>query len=397
MRSFVQHIRSRLRPARLYVEWQFVRMCDALLLFFLPLPVSKNSVLVIKLDAIGDLIVWLDVAKELRGLYPSRRITLYVNDICVELANKLPYWDEVIGVNVLKLRTPKYTAYRAHLLCSLRAEAFGTVIQPTYSREFLVGDSLVKASSARERIGSVGDLYNMSLVQKNIADGWYTQLLPANQSSVSELERNAEFLRHLGKPMFAASLPIIPKLADLPSHLSIVKPYFILFPGAGWTGRQWPVNRYAELARQLSRKHNLQAVICGSKSDALLCQTLAETAGVTTFNLVGQTSLSEFVELVRGASLLIGNETSAVHIAGAVNTRAVGILGGGHFGRFMPYAHMQGRITPESAVYPMPCFKCDWQCNLPHRVDGPMPCIERVTVENVMQATERAMAIRKYS
>lgn len=393
MRALVRRLRSHLRPLRIYLEWQAMRSCDTLVLLFSSQPKPGKNVIVVKLDAIGDFILWLDAAKELKQLYPNRKVMLLANLIWAELAKQLPYWDEVWPVNVPQLRLTRYSFYRAKLLRAIRKRGIDVAIQPTYSRELLVGDALVRASGARERIGSVGDYYNITPRQKRIANRWYTRLLPVSQNPLMELERNAEFIRNLGKKHFAAASPVLPKLAELPERLRIATPYVILFPGAGWNGRQWPTTRFAEIANPLSLKRGLRVVVCGSVAEAALCQRVVESAEVEVLNLAGQTSLPDFVELVRGARLLIGNETSAVHIAAAVGTPAVCILGGGHYGRFLPYKLATDRDTaPQPALHRMPCFGCDWRCSQPHKEGGPMPCIDGISVNDVLQASERALA-----
>jgi len=60
----------------------------------------NNGVLLVRLDAIGDFILWLDSAKEYRRLYPGEKITLYANSAWSDLAKLLPYWDRVVPVDV---------------------------------------------------------------------------------------------------------------------------------------------------------------------------------------------------------------------------------------------------------------------------------------------------------
>ena len=55
------------------------------------------------------------------------------------------------------------------------------------------------------------------------------------------------------------------------------------------------------------------------------------------FSVVVKTNINELIEAIRDAEFLITNETSAVHIAESVTTKSFCILGGGHFGRFLPY------------------------------------------------------------
>src|SRR6185369_12192502 len=113
-------------------------------LLFAPSSTAKAGVVVIKLDAIGDFILWLDSAKELKRIYPARKITLIANTVWADLAESLPYWDEVWSVNVPPLRETRYSSYRARLLRTIRGRNFDVAVQPTYSREFLVGDALIR-------------------------------------------------------------------------------------------------------------------------------------------------------------------------------------------------------------------------------------------------------------
>ena len=70
-------------------------------------------------------------------------------------------------------------------------------IQPTFSREFYNGDALVRASKASKKISSVGDMGNRNRLKQIISDSWHTELIPASQKLLTELERNAEFFSNL--------------------------------------------------------------------------------------------------------------------------------------------------------------------------------------------------------
>jgi ADP-heptose:LPS heptosyltransferase len=107
--------------------------------------------------------------------------------------------------------------------------------------------------------------------------------------------------------------------------------------------------------------------------------------------LAGKTSLPEFVEVIRQARLLISNETSAVHIAAAVKTPSVCILGGGHFGRFLPYPEKVVNCKPVAVFKKMACFGCNWKCNQPHNVNGCVPCIEQIEMPDVISAVDVAL------
>lgn len=378
---------------RYFQRWLFLAM-DYLIFTFCQSPTSNNLALV-RLDAIGDFIIWLDSAKEYRSIFFDRRISLIANAAWADLARGLPYWDEVIAIDIRRFtRNPLYRWTRLSMV--IRGN-FELAIQPTFSRVLLHGDSVIRATRATLRIGSIGDMNNISVKDQAIGNRWYTRLVPASPKAMMELQRNAEFISHLTDKTFNARLPKLPVLTTLPKRLQPQVAYFILFPGASWHGRQWPSQCFAQVLARVHRRYGFQAVLCGSPADGALCQAVADDSQVGCLNFAGQTSLAELTELIRGARLLIGSETSAVHIAAAVGTPVVCILGGGHFGRFMPYPETLVGLKPSIAVHQMPCFHCNWRCNQPHDPAGPVPCVSRISVELVMcramQAIEQAHPI----
>lgn len=346
-----------------------------------------GGVAIVYLDSIGDFILWLDAAKEFRNLYPNAKLTLIANQIWSDVARLLPYWDEVIPLDRGKFaRDP---VYRFKTLKQLRLLDIESAIQTTYSREFRFGDSLIRATGAKRRIGSIGDLSNITSWQKKISDKWYSQLITAKDEPLMELQRNAEFMRGLGILDFTAGVPSLPSLADLPENLMIEKPYFIIFPGASFPGKLWPVERFGELLSKLTQPNSGIAVLCGSRQERVLCTRIIDSSGTEALNLAGETTLPELVEVIRRAKFLVGSDTSAVHIAAAVGTPSVCIFGGGHYGRFLPYvAESGGQIAPVPVVHRMDCFGCNWQCTQSHVRDMAFPCILRITVHEVFQLCE---------
>lgn len=358
---------------------------------------GKRRLLIIRLDAIGDFILFLDTFKEYRKLYPPEEweITLLGNQVWRVLAENLSYADQYWFVDVKRFK--RNPVHRYSLMRQVRNANFDVVIQPNYSRGHWLGDAIVRASGAAERIGSECDFVNINRSQKRRSDRWYTCLIPAKPGNMMELERNAQFVRGLGLGDFRAGLPELPipdgaqrqadtmleRLGFCKSSASDFADFYILFPGAGAKFRQWPVERFAGLARSVYDQTGWRGVVCGGSGEEALAEQLIILANSTPLlNLSGKTDLIEFAGIVRRSKLLIGNETGAVHIASAVGTPSICISGGGHFGRFIPYC-VPNNIR---CVYKkINCFGCNWRCI--HRVgkDKPVPCIERIEVTQVME------------
>ncbi len=352
---------------------------------------DPDVAVVVRVDGIGDFVVWLEAARMLRQHLGNRRIVLVANRIFAALAVAADLFDEVIAVDLDAFE--RDLRYRFKIVRRLRALGAGTAIQPTFSRRFSSGDAMIRATGAPERIGSTGEPGSMPPWQQRMADRWYTRLIPAAQGDLAEFERHCEFLQGLGAVTTKPAVAKIGVGADLPSSLRIEGDYFIVFPGAGNPKRMWPARSFGAAARAIAERYGWRMVVCGSADEAGIGRQAADRAGLPDVRLLsGKTSLPELVELMRGARLLIANETSAIHIAAAVGTPSVCLLGGGHFGRFMPYPPAVDGMKPVAVFRRMACYGCNWHCTLPRREGGPVPCIDAIEVQDVMTAVEQCVS-----
>jgi len=242
---------------------------------------------------------------------------------------------------------------------------------------------VARVSGARLRIAPGGDEGIQRRWQKKISDSWYTSLIPSSSGLLMEMRRNAEFLRGLGFKAYKARLPVYNALpVATPADAG---PYYIIFPGAGWINRQWPIEKFAALATLIYEATGWPGIICGGPGEEWLARQLQEKTEAPLENRVGQTSLVELAAVIASARFLVGNETSAVHLAAAVSTLAVCILGGGHFGRFLPYQPEDAKEQPLpiTVIHRMECFNCNWHCIYPVVGAQPVPCIAGISVDDV--------------
>lgn len=390
MKRFLQVAMRFLRPLYLGAKNLPFYVADTVLLTVKSTRRQAGLVCLIRLDNIGDFFLWLDSARQFRDYYQGKKIVLVANRKFADFARTLPYWDEVVPVDAAGLE--RSFAYRWRTFDMLRGLGVETVVHPVFSRVFLTGDAVVRILGAEKRIGSAGDLSNIAGWEKRIADRWYTDLMPASPEPMMELERNAEFLRGVGLAPKPASVARLSFPAGKKETWRFDFPYFVLFPGASWPGKIWPADFFIRCADQVYARYGWRAIICGGIGDRPISETIAK--GISSHqavNMAGETVLRELVELIRGAQVLIGNDTSGVHIAAAVETPSVCILGGGHFGRFLPYAEGVEGLKPIAAFQSMSCYGCNWLCSQPHIRGEAVPCIRSVRVQDVMSALSKAL------
>ena len=341
-------------------------------------------VLLIRQDAIGDFILWLDTAKEYRKHFPpeNHHIVLIGNALWCDLAKELPFWDEVLPVNVKTFKT--LSRYRWNIIRKVKSFGAEIAVQPTYSREFYHGDSLIRASNAAKKVSSAGDMSNRDRLKTILANRWHTELIPSTPEPLSELERNAEFFSGFIKKLYLPSYPELNISGDCNIPELNRKSFYVLSLGANKKYREWPYKNYAKIAQKIHKKTGWLGLICGTENEFDLGEHIKKLCDAPLQNYTGRTTLSELTRLLVKSQILISNETGTAHIANAVGTPTVCILGGGHFGRFAPYPELSGGINNLKVVYyKMPCYGCDWECVYHIKDEDPAPCISNISVDAV--------------
>ena len=374
---------------------------DTLLTFTKKGVLHPDRVLLIRLDAIGDFLLWLDAAQATVKHYKAqgKSVVLVANTAWAAWAKEL----DVFG-DVLALERPRFERdllYRFRLGRQIRMLGCSVAVQPTYSREWLFGDALVRISGAAERIGFNGDTTNIQPWQKRISDRWYTRLIPADPAPCMELVRNAEFVRGVGAADFRAKVANLRSISDSPldesflAAIPVGQRYYVLFPGASWNGRQWPVAGFVQMAEWLYSKTGWSGVVCGGNADRELAAKICGECSAPILNWAGRTDLPQLAAILATSQFLLANDTSATHIAAACGVPTVCLLGGGHYGRFMPYQVEQpnGRPLPRAVTHQMPCFHCNWRCVYKVAAERPVPCIDRIAVAEVCQAISELLLL----
>ena len=318
------------------------------LIFLILLPFINNekirlvpgSMLIIRLDAIGDYILFRNFFKILKenAKYKNYKITLCGNIAWKELAENL---DKDVVENFIWINRKDFYGnliYKYKILKKIHNYGFETAIETTYSREVLFGDEIIKVSGAAERIGNTGSLDEHAKWKRNLfSDKWYTNLIQSKENNVFEFYRNKEFFSSLLEINIDIKKPSM-DVSDISFTKVPGKKYIVLFPGGSSLKRRWDIINFLEIARYILDNSAYDIVIDGSKKEIKLAQYIWDNLkSQRVFITAGSTSLTEMAKLLSNAELLISNETSAVHFAAAVNTRFICISNGAFYNRFHPY------------------------------------------------------------
>lgn len=294
---------------------------------------EKKNLLLIKTEAIGDYVLFRNFLQTIRqsAKFKGYHITFLGNKIWQDLANEFDkeYFDASIFIDRKRFQTDFY--YRNEVFLELTKTTYDTAINATYSREYLLGDSIIKMVSAREKIGMMGDSASEIPYVKFFADSYYSRLVENGKENFFEFDRNIHFFDQI---LVDAKTPSMPSF----SLGSNRKNYIVMLPGAQDEIRQWPIENFKSVAEWIHQKYGLEIIISGSKADRAAAEFICNDSNSSFIkNYCGEGNLVYLVKLLSEARLAICNDSGTLHLAAALNIPSVCISNGNHYGRFTPY------------------------------------------------------------
>jgi ADP-heptose:LPS heptosyltransferase len=328
------------------------------------LPERPGRILVVRADKIGDHVLAAGMLPRLKERFPAARITVACPDLVQDLFAACPWVDRVIPFD--KRRLHRNPLYRLGLALTLRRLRADLVLNTVYSRDS--ASDLLCRMAGGVRVGHQGDGHNLRPERRRRNDRIYSYLVPPLAGTATELERNGHFLRNLGLPgglpgELAPTAWVAP--ADrtaaaelLARHGLDTLPCLAFFPGTGDPIRFY--DGYPEVLGAFLGRVRAGLVCLGGPGDRAWAEALLAGLPGPKANLCGVTRLPQAAAVLERCRLGFGAETGLAHLAAAVGTPHLVLLGGGYFGRFMPTSPLTRAIC-----LPLACYGCAWACPYP--------------------------------
>ncbi len=295
---------------------------------------SKKTVCLVKVDGIGDALVWLSSFQALYQYYKDLNCDIIL--ICAAPC-KVFFEESFELLELIEINTREFYhfKYRYEMLKKIRRLPMDVIINCLYSRTISV-DSIIRISPAEHKLGNRGDTVNTPGHIKCLTDRIYSDLAPQT-NEVNEMSRNKNLLQWLGIKGYRESITPLP--ASFSTGRVMDEEYFVVFPGASSFRRCWPVERYAECCNRILEKRNWKLIICGGKAETSICGDLLNQIKEKdrAIDLAGQTSIKQLSSLISESKFVLTNDTSAVHFAMAWKIPNLCIAKGCYLGRFIPY------------------------------------------------------------
>lgn len=158
--------------------------------------------------------------------------------------------------------------------------------------------------------------------------------------------------------------------------LSTDKPVAAFCVGAEYgPAKRWPAEHFAGLAQALAGE-GYAVWLVGSAKDKEIGARIERKSGGTAINLCGKTTLSDAINLLGSASLVVSNDSGLMHVAAALGKPMIALYGSSSPG-FTPPISDNARVLSLNLSC-SPCFKRE--CPLGH-----FNCMMQLTPDRVLQ------------
>ncbi len=350
---------------------------------------SPARILLLRLERIGDLLMTVQALQCIRRRAPEAHIRLVVGSWNANLAELLSDVDHVETVDAPWLSregTCSSLQHIAQTALGWSQEQFdlGINFEPDIRT-----NGLLASSGATRRVGWAtggGGAFLTDALHYDLNS--HTTLNAQRLVDHALPEESAPSTATKQEPL---TLPSSARnLATL--HLAECEqtgPIVGINPGCGRSIKQWPSQRFGQLAAFLSRLEGATIVLLGAEHERPLTdaikRSMPENAKVV--DLVG-TSLIELAAVLQRLSVLITGDTGPMHLAAAVDTPTVALFGPSDPKRYAPL-HPDTRVVNTSLW----CRPCGLIRQPPTRCQNRTPdCIEGISVERVLDETRMLLS-----
>lgn len=278
-------------------------------------PASQpSSICLVRLSALGDVVLATTLVATLRKNFPNARLTWITSPASHELLRGLD------GVEFIALPKPRGLGDYLEFRRTMRGRNFDVLLAAQASFRVNLMHALVPA---KRKIG-------FDLRRARDGHRWFvSETIPRRDEHLAD-----GFLAFAGAlgvtPENYVRRTTIPLTAEDRASAHALRPtgkFIVLNPAASKAERVWPAERYAAVADHVAQRTGWTVVLTGGPGadERALAAAVASHAESPFVNLVGRTSVRQLAALLAEAEGLIAPDTGPVHLAGAVGTPVVGL------------------------------------------------------------------------
>ncbi len=328
-------------------------------------------ILILRTSAMGDVVHALPVLAALRREIPDARIGWVVERPFAPLLEGYDEIEHVFPVELRRWRRQIGQGWREGTSARRAIEEF----EPEVTLD-LMGNHKAGAIAAVVRSPRVIGLRREDRREPSSAM-WLTDSVPARGTHA--VDRMLSVLAGLGiDPSSADFQPhkLLPTGSDSPPP---PEEFFVVQVSAGWINKSYPSDSWGEAARLLSQRTGLSGYVACGPNDREAAEA-ARAASQGALRDIVPLGLANLAAWLRQAQLMLGADTGAAHLAHALGTPTLMLMGPTDPRRHGPYGHPERTLGIE-----LSCRSCY------RRFQTTQTCLDRLDPDAVAR---RATALQ---
>ena len=336
-----------------------------------------NRFLIVRLGSLGDVVHAIPVAAALKQEFPHARIDWVVDSRYTDLLDLVSVVDRRVPFDPRDLFRSDARARALQTIGELRQSRYDATID---LQGLVKSAMLARAIRSHQVIG-----FPRRHLREPLARLFYTTA-PDPQGATHVIYKNLALLAPLGVHDRRVRFPLtIPQSSTADAIVQRFAPdgFVLLNPGAAWPNKRWPAERFGDVAAAIRAEHGLRSLVLWGPGEQPLAHDVAR-ASQGAAEVSPPTGIPELVAVSRAARLMISGDTGPLHVAAAVGTPLVALFGPTRPERNGPWALYDvalSRVEQCSCLYERRCRRAT-------------PCIDDITVAEVVQAAERRLSAR---
>lgn len=270
-----------------------------------------KSVLIVKPDHLGDLMVTAPAVAALKKYFSKASITLASNANGVKLFYDLGLIDHHLEYDGASMEREKGALFRQTR--KIRQHSFDLVVNFRHDFRENMAVSFFKGK------------YYCTYEHKGTAL-FATHPAPVPSEEIYEVENHLDLVAELGVIKIPWTVPIANEAKDEIAKLLGNGKWVMMHPQARTFAKQWPMERFGELAGKIN-ENGFGVVLVGGAEDSKVCEKLTREMD-NGLNLAGQIDFPKLFALAEKTGLFVGVDSFVMHAAYAVGASGVAIFSG---------------------------------------------------------------------
>jgi lipopolysaccharide heptosyltransferase I len=348
-----------------------------------------ESILIVRLSAIGDVAHVLPALRCLRQRFPYSRITWLVEDRTEELLRDHPYLDQIIVFPRKKWRQALLNPLK---VLSTLPEIISFFLKMRRGRFEVAIDFQGNLKSGVMTFLSGAPL-RIGFAQGHSREGNYlfmNRRITPPEGRVHKIEKDLSLLSALGikEPTYEPTSPSVSAQdRDYISQFLSLRgkgagPLVVIHPGTSDFGafKRWPSQSYARLGDMLVRELGAQVVISWGPSELPIAEDILGGMKEGGFLAPRTLTLGQLTSLIGHSDLFISGDTGPMHIASLLGVPQVAIFGPKDPAIYGPYSENSVAVRKDLECSPCTKRSCDH-----------VTCITSISPEEVFVAAKKLL------